>query len=120
LFDEGMIRIMYEDNHADSYDAALKAADSGRTGFGKPFHKLMKAAEMAFYVRMGGDMPAPRNNFLHRRLFELARVLDLDEHQNAALGQFLADLCPCGKTHNAEAIRKLKKRIENRQAARQR
>jgi hypothetical protein len=111
LFDEWTLRAVYEDNHVDSYDAALKAADAGRDA-GKAFHKLMKAAETAYDIRMGAGTPAPRNSFLHRKLLDLAKVLDLDKHRNTALAEFFDDLCPCGKTHKAEAIRKLRKRKE--------
>lgn len=111
LFYEPHIRWIYEDRHADSYDVALKTADLRRGGASsKALYKLMKAAETAFHVSMGGEVPAPRNSFLHREFLELAKVLDLHKHRNAALAEFLEDLCPCGKAHKPEAIRKLRKR----------
>jgi hypothetical protein len=110
LFGEKTIKAVYEDKYSDSYDEAIKLAGSGERGFGKAFHKLLKAAETAYLIGMGCEIPAPRIHFLHRELLDIADLLDLDDLTNKGLEEFFEDLCPCRKKHNAEAIRKLRKR----------
>lgn len=56
-------------------------------------------------------IPKPKVNFLHRELLAIAESLKLNELTTEGLAEFLDDLCPCGKTHNGEAIRKLTKRV---------
>jgi hypothetical protein len=106
LFDERTIRAVHEDNHVDSYEAALNAADTGRVGAGKAFHKLMKAAGRAYDIRMGADVRAPRNSFLHRELLDLAKALDLTNTQTMGLRNF-SKIC----VRVAEGM--MRKRLEN-------
>jgi hypothetical protein len=115
LFDENTLRIVYENQHADSYVTALKLAGTSGKGSSKAFHKLLKAAECAYHVDRGGmdTLPAPRIHFLHRELLDIAARLKLDELTNTGLEEFFEDICPCGKKHRAEAIRKLRKGKES-------
>jgi hypothetical protein len=110
LFDERTIRALYEGKYSDSYDDAIRLAGSGERGSGKAIHRLLKAAEETYFVQKGSDVPAPRIHFLHRQLLEVAQLVGIDVLTNKGLEEFFEDLCPCGKKHNAEAIRKLKDR----------
>lgn len=72
----------------------------------------LEAAEFSFLFGVYGDsfMPVPKVQFLHRQLLDIATLLRLDALTNKGLEEFFEDVCPCGKKHNAETIRKLRKR----------
>lgn len=112
LFHEADIKFIYEQQHDDLYSDALKIAAARNLGSSKAFHNLMKAAKASYDLSRGGEqyMPKPKIHFLHRELLEIAVRLALDDLTNDGLQEFFEDICPCGKKHNAEAIRKLKKR----------
>ena len=116
LFDEGLIKTVYEQQHDSSYEAAIRLAGASRQGSSNAFHNLMKAARAAWEITCYGDhvIPRPKIHFLHRELLEIAEDLDLDTLTNAGLEEFFEDVCPCSKTHHAEAIRKLRKRKKAR------
>jgi hypothetical protein len=109
LVNEGTIRAVYEDQNAGSYGDALKRAarDDDTT-----FRKILNAIERAYLIdRFGLDVaPQPRIHFLHRNLLEIASLLDLNDLKHEGMLEFLDDLCPCGKGHRPDAIRKLRKR----------
>lgn len=113
LFDEQSIKAVYEDMNSDHYDDALKLADSGKPGATKAIHKLLKAAQVSDLIERGFAHPHPRVHFLHRRLLDFAAMLGLDDLTNKGLEEFFGDLCPCGRKHNAEALRKLRKRKQS-------
>lgn len=119
LFDEGLIKTVYEQQHDSSYEAALRLAGTGREGSSKAFHNLMKAARVGYEITFYGDqvIPRPKIHFLHRELLDIAADLGLDELTNAGLEEFFEDVCPCSKTHHAEAIRKLRKRKSARRSS---
>jgi hypothetical protein len=52
-----------------------------------------------------------RVHFLPRELLDIVKLLKLNDLTSEGLVDFFDDLCPCGKKHHAEAIRKLGKRI---------
>ncbi len=112
LFEEKAIKAVYENQYSDSYKQAIKLVASGERGAPKALHKLLKAAEFSFLFGVYGDsfMPVPKVQFLHRQLLDTATLLRLDALTNKGLEEFFEDVCPCGKKHNAETIRKLRKR----------
>lgn len=112
LVGEGTIRAVYEEQNGGSYIDALKRARSGGKSATQAFRKILNAVEAAYYIEHGGDdsAPKPRVNFLHRNLLEIADLLLLSELTHEGLVEFLDDLCPCGKRHKPDAIRKLRQR----------
>lgn len=58
----------------------------------------------------GIDLPRPKVHVLHRGLLEIAEQLIIDEADGIV--EFLDDVCPCGKTHSHEALRKLLDRVK--------
>jgi hypothetical protein len=122
LLDEKIMRAIYEDQHSDNYDAAIRLASSKQRGATKAFPKLLQAAEAAYLVDTFGlhVMRPPRIHFLHRGFLDIAELLGVDDLTNRGLEEFFEDLCPCKKKHNAEAIRKLRKRKAGVSSARPR
>jgi len=116
LLDDRVIRAVFEDQNAGSYSAALKLAASGDKAAHRTFRKILKAVAPAYLICHFGDdaAPKPRVHFLHRSLLELATSLDLSDLTHDGIVEFLDDLCPCGKRHTADAIRKLRKRALRR------
>lgn len=116
LVDDGIIRTVFEDQNVGSYSHALKLAASGDKSAHFTFRKILKAIEPAYLISHFGDdaAPKPRVHFLHRNLLEIADLLDLSDLTNPGIVEFLDDLCPCGKRHTADAIRKLRKRAAGR------
>lgn len=110
LVDEVTIKAIYEDQNTDSYREALKEA-AGFQG-SRAWHKIWRAINAAYFVRYGDDfIPMPRVHFLHRRLLQLANSEPLTGLTLVGLVEFLDDMCPCGKKHKVDAIRKLEGRI---------
>jgi hypothetical protein len=112
LVDERTIRAVYEQQNAGTYREALKlaASDDGKASLA--WRKILHAVEAAYFINHYGEQaaPKPRVHFLHRELLEIADAVDLKELTHQGIVEFLDDLCPCGKRHKAEAIRKLRKR----------
>jgi hypothetical protein len=116
LVDEGVIKAVYEDQNAGSYNDALKCAASADKSAHRTFRKILNAVEPAYLISHFGDdfAPKPRVHFLHRNLLELAESLLLSDLRHEGIVEFLDDLCPCRKRHTADAIRKLRKRAVGR------
>jgi hypothetical protein len=112
LFDEMGIKSMYELQHSDSYEEALQLAGTRGRGATKAFHNLMRAASADYeWSFFGSDaIPKPKTHFLHRELLDVVADLGFDDLTNPGLEELFEDVCPCSAKHNAEAIRKLKKR----------
>lgn len=116
LVDDGIIRAVFEDQNVGSYSDALKLAASGNKSAHFTFRKILKAVEPAYLISHFGDnaAPKPRVHFLHRNLLEISDLLDLSDLTHTGIVEFLDDLCPCGKRHTVDAIRKLRKRAARR------
>jgi hypothetical protein len=116
LVDDRVIRAVFEDQNVGSYSDALKLAASGDKAAHFTFMKILKAVAPAYRICHFGDdaAPKPRVHFLHRSLLKLATSLDLSDLTHDGIVEFLDDLCPCGKRHTADAIRKLRKRAADR------
>lgn len=71
----------------------------------------MKCLTPAYRIKFGGDDgPKPKVHFLHRELLGIAKSVEPGLNKEG-LADFLDYICPCGQKHNAEAIRKLGKRV---------
>jgi hypothetical protein len=120
LVDEKTIKAVYEQQNNGSYEGALKLAASGERKGTSAWRKIWLAANDAYLIRFYGIefIPRPRVQFLHRRLLEIADATGSNELADeginklthAGIAEFLDDLCPCGKKHKAETIRKLRRR----------
>jgi hypothetical protein len=112
FINEGAVERLYEQQHSESYrDALFRASQGLGAGGFTAWKEIVNCMIPAYLLDFAGEeaLPKPRVNFLHRELLEIAETLELD-HQEG-LAEFLNDICPCEKEHNAEAIRKLRKRI---------
>lgn len=109
LVSEGTIRAVYEDQNAGSYTDALKRAAKEDHA---TFRKILNAIGQAYLIDHAGPelAPKPRNHFLHRNLLEIADLLAISDLKHEGILEFFDDLCPCGKAHRPDAIRKLRKR----------
>ncbi|SPE32803.1 hypothetical protein SBA2_700004 [Acidobacteriia bacterium SbA2] len=112
LVDDSFIKIVYEDQNAGSYSDALRCAASGDRSAGRTFRKILNAVKGAYFIVHYGEhaAPKPRVHFLHRNLLEIADELQLSDLTPEGMAEFLNDLCPCGKNHKPDAIRKLRRR----------
>jgi len=113
LVDERTIRVVYEQQHDGTYQNTLKLAASGDRKASSAWRRILRAVNAAYLIGHYGDefIPKPRVQFLHRELLEIAEVAGLQDLSHQGIVEFLDDLCPCGKRHTAEAIRKLRKRL---------
>jgi len=113
LISEEVIRAIYEDQNADSYQNALKRAASRHS---PTFFKILKAIREAYFVECyGTEPPRPKKtNFLHRGLLDIANLAGLTALTAEQLADFFDKICPCGKEHDPDAIRKLRGRWKRR------
>jgi hypothetical protein len=113
LVDERTIRAVYEQQNDGTYQDALKLAVSGDSQGFSAWRKILHAVSTAYLIdRYGHELaPKPRIQFLHRKLLEIADVAGLKELTHQGIVEFLDDLCPCGKKHKVDAIRKLRQRM---------
>lgn len=113
LIDESTVRTLYEQQHAGSYERALKQASEGFSRGFAAWRKIANSLTAAYRIDFGGTdfIPKPRVHFLHRELLDIAKMLELDQLTSKGLVEFLDDVCPCGKKHTSEALRKLGKRL---------
>jgi hypothetical protein len=118
LVGENAIRIAYEGQNVNTYRDALRIAASGDRLAGFTFRKILNAVRAAYSIeRYGPDAaPKPKVHFLHRRLLEIAESLDLNDLTHEGIVEFLDDLCPCGKIHKQDAVRKLRMRTASNRA----
>jgi hypothetical protein len=118
LIPERLVRAIWKDNHAASFDQALKeAANIGRSGIPlktswKTFKKIVWTIEHAYLANCYGFdfLPRPKNSILHRGLDQIARAAGLEDQTTVGFAQFLDDLCPCGLKNHKEAARKMESR----------
>ncbi|HXY11263.1 MAG TPA: hypothetical protein VEI52_25745 [Terriglobales bacterium] len=109
LVDERTIRAIYEDQNDGSYEDALREA-AGFEG-ASAWRKILRAVDLAYEIdNFGIAAPKPRVHFLHRSLLALVNSADLHDMSLEGVVEFFDDICPCGKRHNPDAIRKLRKR----------
>ena len=113
LIAEPTVKGAYEDHNEGSYEDALKLAAVGYDEGYAAWRKIWRALDVAYMTLHYSidSAPMPRVHFLHRRLFEIADSKHLRGQSLEGIVEFFDDTCPCGKTHNPDALRKLKKRI---------
>jgi hypothetical protein len=119
LVDDRIIKSLYEDQNAGSYEKALKCAASADRSAHFVFHRILKLVDAAYVIGHFGDgaQPKPRVHFLHRNLLQIADLAGLADLKHEGVVEFLDDLCPCGKAHRVDAIRKLRKRFMRRRSS---
>jgi hypothetical protein len=115
LLDDQVIKAVYEDHNRGSYVDALNDASKEYGAGGKAWRKIRRALDSAHVIMYHGleYAPEPRNHFLHRNLLAMAESANLRDLTAAGIAEFFDDVCPCGKKHNADAMRKLSIRRTN-------
>jgi hypothetical protein len=116
LLHEKTVKAIFEEQNGGSYEDALRLAIGGEPKGAAAWRKILQALNAAFLTRYYGDdfIPKPRVQFLHRNVLELAAVVEIDDVKYEALAEFFDDLCPCGERHKPDAVRKLRKRWQDR------
>ena len=117
---ENTLKAAYEDHYEGSFNDALKLAGKGFNEGYRAWRKIQHALKITYLIcyQAIDSAPMPRVHFLHRRLLLISECEHLHGLTKEALVDFFDDLCPCGKSHSAEAIRKLRKRTPNLKEAR--
>jgi hypothetical protein len=112
LIAERTIKAAYEDHNDGSYEDALKLAATGYKEGHSAWRKIKRALDVAYVILNHGIdfAPMPRVQFLHRRMLEIVESKHLRDQTLGGVVEFFDDTCPCGHKHQADAIRKLKKR----------
>jgi hypothetical protein len=115
LVDDEIIGAVYEEQNEGTYKGALKQAAAEHGEGTSAWRKILRAVDGAYAVSYYGleHAPKPRVHFLHRNLLAIVdsehlRGLTLD-----GIVEFFDDVCPCGKKHQPDALRKLRKRKSN-------
>lgn len=116
LVPERAIKAAYEDHNEGSYEDALRRAATGEDEGYAALRKIVRALDVAYVFRFHGFefAPMPRVHFLHRKLLEIADAEPLRDLTLEGIVEFFDDVCPCGKKHKADAIRKLRNRRARR------
>lgn len=112
LVEDELISVVYEDHNQGTYEDALSHAAHGFRGSQKWWRKILRAVETAYFIEYFGAefAPMPKVHFLHRNLLKLLESEPLRGLTREGILEFLDDMCPCGKKHTLEAIRKLEER----------
>jgi|GEM_PF-5079691 len=116
ILNEKRLRRVFEQQNTESFPQALRIAKSFRPDSFAMFRKIMNAIESALQIEMYGieAIPKPRIHFLHRELLEIADIAGISDLHSEGFTEFFNDMCPCGKSHKADTIRKLRNRHVNR------
>ena len=112
LVDEKIVKAVFEQQNDGTYNSALKLAASGDAKGDSAWRKILLAVNAAYLINFCGMnfIPKPRVHFLHRELLKIAKRVGINDISHDGIAEFLDDLCPCGKKHESETIRKLRKR----------
>ena len=112
LLCEKTISAVYELQNKGTYKEALKQAALGFENGASTWRKIWLAVNTAYLIdHLGVEfVPKPRIHFLHRSLLEVANLAQLSDLTHEGIAEFFDDLCPCGKGHKPDAIRKLRRR----------
>lgn len=115
LVSEKTIKAVYENQNVSSYEAALKQAAAATQESASAWRKILRAIDRAYAIDCFGYevAPGPRLHFLHRHLLRLAEldILFGGGWRQTPLRDFFNHMCPCGKAHKSDALRKLSKRL---------
>jgi hypothetical protein len=116
LIEEKIVKAVYEDQNSGNYSDALRRAWSGGKQGRAAWRKILRSIDRAYEIGIHGAevAPMPRVHFLHRELLDITKLLKMDDLTSEGFVEFFDDICPCGKKHHADAIRKLGKRIAAR------
>jgi hypothetical protein len=113
LFKEKAVKTVYENQNIGSYkDAIRKASVGGKKGLAV-WRKILRSIDQAYLIEIHGPevAPMPRVRFLHRELLDIMKLLKIDDITREGFAEFFDDMCPCGKIHKADTIRKLGQRV---------
>lgn len=112
LLDERTIKGAYENHNEGSYEDALKQAAAGYDDGASAWRKIKRALDVAYVIHYYGldFAPKPRVHFLHRELLDIVESEHLRDLRLDGIVEFLDDICPCGKKHQPDAVRKLRER----------
>lgn len=116
LVDEKTIRAVYEYQNRGSYKGALIEAARGGEKGPSVWRKILNAVDRAYEIDHygAGFAPMPKVHFLHNKLLGLAMCEPLKGLSDSGIAEFFNSICPCGKTHRKDAIRKLRERQNSR------
>ncbi len=106
------IQFIYEDQHSGTYLDALAKAQRDEASGPKALRQILRALEQAYAANYFGLelLPRPKVNILHRGILKIAALVGLENLSHRAMAEFLDYLCPCGRAHSWDAVRKLRKR----------
>lgn len=109
LLYESTIKIVYENQNANTYEEALSKAAKGDAS---TFHKIIRVIEKCYLMdTLDVDAaPRPRVEFFLKSLFEIADLSGVNEMEDEGIVEFIQDLCPCDKVHGIGAVSKYRKR----------
>jgi hypothetical protein len=119
LLNEKTIKAVYEEQNQGTYKDALRQAAAGFKEGLSAWRKILRAAEGAYAIEYYAIelAPKPKVQFLHRNLLLLLAAASEDLRDfpltDPGIAEFFDDVCPCGKGHKPDAVRKLRKRTEN-------
>ena len=86
---------------------ASKGFDAGFAAW----RKIIKYLTPAYLIKFGGDDGTKlKVHFLHRGLLGIAKSVEPGLSEEG-LADFLDYICPCGKKHKPEAVRKSEERL---------
>lgn len=113
LCKEKVVKAVYEDQNIGSYKDAIREASAGGKKGRAVWRKILRSIDRAYLIEIHGPEVAlmPRVRFLHRELLDIMKLLKIDDISREGFAEFFDDMCPCGKDHKADTIRKLGLRI---------
>jgi hypothetical protein len=109
ILPEKHVRQIHEYLHEEPFQDALDEMRSPET-IEKALVRIRETLEIALYFGPYGEdaLPKPRGNWLHRQILSFIQASMLPRFTDSELAKLFDYLCPCGLSHNREAMKKFR------------
>lgn len=109
ILPERDLRDIHEYLHEEPFQDALDETHSPDLHM-KALERIRETLNTALYFHYHGEeaLPKPRGNWLHRRILSFVQESVPERFTDSELARLFEYLCPCGSSHNREAMKKFR------------
>ena len=105
----GLLKWLHFERHGEALDKTVMQANAGNLD---ALHKLQRTQEDAFRIQHGrGPLKKFQGDPYHRDLLQIGLCFGMEKLTSEELADCFEEYCPCGKEHDADALKKQRGRL---------